>query len=148
MNVICITGRLTADPELKQTSNDVSVTSFSVAVRRPHSKEATDFLNVTAWRQSAEYLCRYAAKGNQVSISGMLTTRSYEDKNGYKRTVYEIQAENVEILESRRTESRPDVTGEDYGGVSRVPAAASAAYSQGKQSSFADLPSNDDDLPF
>ena len=101
MNNINITGNLTKDIELKSTQSGISVCSFNVAVKRPHTKDTTDFIPVTAWRQNAEYLGRYARKGNRVGISGSLTTRIYEDRDGNKRTAYEILADSVELLESR-----------------------------------------------
>ena len=98
MNKVNLTGRLTADPELKKTQSNLSVCSFSLAVKRPHTKETTDFVSCTAWRQSAEYLSKYARKGDMIGLSGVLTSRNYEDKNGNKRTAWEVQADDVEIL--------------------------------------------------
>ena len=105
MNQINITGRLSAVPELKTTPNGKSVCNFRLAVNRPRTKDTTDWIPCTAWNQSAEYLCKYASKGNRVGISGILTSRDYEDKDGNKRTVYEVLCDSVEILESRSTSS-------------------------------------------
>lgn len=101
MNSISIVGRLTADPELKKTPNGVSVVQVDIAVSRPRTKETTDFLKVIVWRQSADYLCQYGRKGNLVAISGYLTSRNYEDKNGNKRTAYEIVADSVQLCSVR-----------------------------------------------
>lgn len=105
MNIIGITGRLTADPELKKTTNGTSVSQFRVAVDRPHTKDVADFLNVVAWRQSADYLCQYGRKGNMVAVNGYLTARNYEDKNGNKRTAYEIIAENLQLCGGSNNQS-------------------------------------------
>ena len=85
MNSINLVGRLTADPELKTTQSGISVCTFSLAVNRPRVKDTTDFINCVAWRQSAEYLCNYGRKGNLVAVSGVLTSRKYDDSNGNHR---------------------------------------------------------------
>lgn len=118
MNKIQITGRLTTDPELKTTNNDIGVCSFTLAVKRPRTKDTTDFINCTAWRQSGEYISKYGRKGNLVGVSGVLTSRKYEDKDGNKRTTWDVQAEDVEILSSKGeaaepTEAKPDVQFEE-----------------------------------
>lgn len=98
MNSVILMGRLTADPELKHTNNDTAVTSFSIAVDRPMSKEKTaDFINITAWRKTAEFIAKYFHKGSMIAIQGSLQTRRYEDKDGNKRTIYEVVANNVEF---------------------------------------------------
>ena len=91
MNVVCLLGRLTATPELKTTQSGVSVTSFSVAVDRTYqpkgAERQTDFINCVAWRNTAEFLCRYFQKGQRIALQGSLQSRSYTDKNGNNRTV-------------------------------------------------------------
>lgn len=101
MNKICISGRITHHPEQKSTNNGVSVCSFSLAVKRPHTKETTDFINCTAWRQGAEFLAKFAKKGDLIGAVGTLTSRQYEDKDGNKRTAWEVQIDDVEILASK-----------------------------------------------
>jgi single-strand DNA-binding protein len=88
-------GRLTADPELKTTSSGVSVTSFTVAVDRQFKKDETDFINVTAWRQTADFVTKFFRKGSMIAVQGSIQTRSFEDKNGNKRTVTEIIADKA-----------------------------------------------------
>lgn len=100
MNSCNFTGRLTADPEIKKTQNDKSVCSFTLAVKRPRVKDTTDFINFVAWNQSAEYLTKYGRKGMLVEVSGTLTARNYEDKNGNKRTAFEILSDSLGLLES------------------------------------------------
>lgn len=104
LNFAVIMGRLTADPELKTTNSGLSVTSFCVAVDRRYQKDGerqTDFINVTAWRQTAEFVNRYFHKGSMIAVQGSIQTRNYEDKNGNKRTAVEIVADNVSFCGSK-----------------------------------------------
>ena len=98
MNSIHIIGRMGNDPELKTTQSGISVCSFTLAVKRPRVKDTTDWVPVVAWRQSGEYISKYAHKGNLVAVNGVLTTRKYETANGDKRVAYEIVADNVSVL--------------------------------------------------
>ena len=100
MNVISLVGRLTEQPELKQTNGGKSVVSVSIAVDRPFAKDTTDFIPLVVWGQPAEYLSKYGKKGSKVAVSGYLTTRKYEDKSGNKRTAYEVVVNTVELCES------------------------------------------------
>ncbi len=95
INCAVIMGRLTGDPELRTTNSGLSVTSFTVAVDRAFKKDETDFISVTAWRQTADFVTKFFRKGSMIAIQGSIQTRSYEDKNGNKRTAVEIIAENV-----------------------------------------------------
>ena len=107
MNSCNFVGRLTHDPELKKTSRELSVCTFTIAVNRPRVKDTTDFINCTAWRGSAEYLTKYARKGSLVAVSGILISRNYEDKQGNKRTAVEILAETVSFCGGKKQESKP-----------------------------------------
>jgi len=100
-NRIIVIGRLVADPELRATPNGVNVASFRVAVNRPRDKEKSDFFNVVAWRQNAEFITRYFSKGKLIGIEGSLQTRDYTDKEGNRRTAFEIQAERAFFTESK-----------------------------------------------
>lgn len=102
MNNCNFVGRLCADPELRRTQDGTAVCSFSLAVKRPMVKDATDFIDVVAWRQSAEYLVKYGHKGDVVAVSGHLQIRLWEDKTGGKRRSAEVNATSVELLSSRR----------------------------------------------
>ena len=106
MNNINIIGNLTKAPEVRTTQSGISVCSFTLAVRRPRVADTTDFLNCVAWRSSADFLGKYANKGSKVAVSGILTARNYEDKDGHKRTAYEIVADNVELCESRSSNNQ------------------------------------------
>ena len=100
MNCCAFVGRLTADPELKTTNGGVSVCSFSLAVKRPHVKDTTDFPYFVAWRQNAEYLCKYGRKGSTVELTGALISLEYEDKDGNKRKVLEVSVDNLRVSSS------------------------------------------------
>lgn len=105
LNKIMLIGRMTADPELKKTPSDVSVTSFSIAVNRPKNKDGeqvADFINVVAWRGTAEFISKYFRKGSAIFIEGSLQTRTYEDKEGKKRTIYEVLANTVDFMEGKK----------------------------------------------
>ncbi len=100
LNRVILMGRLTTDPEHKQTPNGVSVTSFSIAVERNFADKQTgkreaDFINIVAWRSTADLVCKYFGKGRLIAIEGSIQTRNYEDKNSNKRTAFEVVAENV-----------------------------------------------------
>lgn len=107
MNIIAITGRLTAAPELKQTASGKSVISFSVAVQRPFTKDVTDFLNVTAWEKSAEFVARFFSKGEMIAVDGYLMQRTYEDRSGAKRSTFEIIAQNIGFCGSKSADQKP-----------------------------------------
>ena len=102
MNKVILVGNLTRDPELRETPNGVAVCSFSIAVQRDFAgadgNKETDFFNVTVWRKTADVCGKYLKKGNKVAVIGSLQNRSYEDKDGIKRTVTEIQGSEIEFL--------------------------------------------------
>lgn len=99
LNNIVLAGRITADVELKTTTSGKSVCSFTVAVSR--DKENTDFIPCVAWGTTAEFVSKYFRKGSAICIRGELRTRSYEDRNGQKRTAYEVLAERAMFVESK-----------------------------------------------
>jgi len=101
-NKVILGGRLTADPELKTTPSGVSVTTFTVAVNRRSEKQPADFFDVTAWRQTAEFVTRYFRKASSICIVGSLQTRSWTDKQGQKRFATEIVADEVFFVDALR----------------------------------------------
>jgi single-strand DNA-binding protein len=101
MNSINLIGNICNDIELKKTNSGKFVVSINLAVKRPYTKDTTDFIPCQVWNQSAEYLGQYAHKGSKIGVSGKLTSRQYEDKNGNKRTVFEVVCDSVEICESK-----------------------------------------------
>ncbi|MBE6618401.1 MAG: single-stranded DNA-binding protein [Ruminococcaceae bacterium] len=148
MNSINLIGNICNDVELKQTNSGKSVVQFNLAVNRPFTKDVTDFIPVVVWNQPAEYLSRYARKGTKIAVSGKLTTRKYEDKNGNNRVAYEVVADSAEICEPRGENSA------SVGTNASVPTNSAPTYipdaykpNQGGQASF-ELVEQDDDLPF
>ena len=99
LNVIAIMGRLTAEPELRHTPNGVATCTFRIAVERSFARAGeerkADFIDIVTWRKTAEFVCKYFGKGSLIAVNGSLQTRSYEDKNGNRRTAYEVVADNV-----------------------------------------------------
>lgn len=141
-NLVVLTGRLTADPELKTTPNGISVTSFSIAVNRRYrsgEESQADFINIVAWRQHAEFISKYFKKGNLIGIEGSIQTRKYTDKNGNNRTAFEVVVNNVQFVESKRDGSSAPST------VANEP----ASFSNADSSDFTEIDGGmDDDLPF
>ncbi len=135
-NLVVLTGRLTADPELKTTTNGIPVTTFSIAVNRNYragEEQQTDFINIVAWRQRAEFITKYFKKGSLIGIEGSIQTRRYQDKNGNNRTIFEVVVNNAQFVESKRD-----------GATTNEP----ASYSNADASDFAEIGGMDDDLPF
>lgn len=110
-NLVVLSGRLTADPELKTTPNGVSVTSFSIAVERRYKQgeeRQADFINIVAWRSSAEFICKYFKKGSMIGIEGSIQTRKYQDRDGNNRTAFEVVANNVQFVEFKKADNNSD----------------------------------------
>lgn len=120
-NLAVLTGRLTANPELKTTPNGVSVCSFTIAVDTGYGEnKQTAFINIVSWRKTAELVSKHFVKGSMIGIEGSIQTRSYTDKNGYKRTVFEVVANNIQFVESKKTnvnieaDEIPQSSGSDF----------------------------------
>ena len=160
LNNVVLMGRLTADPELRHTPNDVAVTSFTLAVNRSYVKagaeRVTDFIDVVAWRSNAEFVSKYFHKGQLVAVQGSLQTRSYQDKEGNRRKAFEIVADAVHFAESKK-DSQPTFSG-DTNSVSTTNSESTnnlfeekkeepIAYANGDDDAFKQVPM-DDDLPF
>ena len=105
INSICLVGRLTKDVELKQTGSNTAVATGTLAVNRQfknaNGEKETDFINIVAWRKTAEILSSYASKGSQIGITGRIQTRNYEGNDGKRVYVTEVVAESVELLDSK-----------------------------------------------
>jgi len=151
LNKVMLGGRLTADPELKQTPNGIQVASFSIAVNRrfrsnDNQQPSTDFFNVTAWRVLAEHVVRYYHKGSSIFVIGTIQNRTWTDQQGNKRYATDIVADEVYFVDSRADASAQG----SYSPDSYNNAGASApAYSTpaGAAPNFEEL-KTDDDLPF
>ena len=105
LNKAILMGRLTADPELRKTTSGTSVTSFTLAVNRDFKKDGqqeTDFINCVAWKNTAEFVCKYFQKGQQAAVDGSIQTRSYTDKDGNKRTAFEVLVNNIYFTDSKK----------------------------------------------
>lgn len=159
LNVAVLVGRLTADPELRHTPSNVSVTTFTIAVPRSYTKPGeerqSDFIDIVAWRNNAEFVCKYFRKGQLIAVEGSIQTRSYEGKDGIRRKAFEIVSNNVHFTDSKRNNS--GFEGEPSGAVldtepSPYGAAAPekpAAYEKGDEADFQTIESDSDpDLPF
>lgn len=110
MNIIAITGNLTSDPEVKMTQNGDSVCSFTVAVKRPHTKDKTDFIDCVAWKNKAEFVGKYFSKGKKIELSGYISTRVYESQ-GTKRKATELICEDVSF--GGKKDDEPKATDRD-----------------------------------
>ena len=112
MNKVILVGNLTRDPELTETPSGVAVCRFAIAVSRDYANadgtRETDFFNITVWRGRAENCGKYLKKGNKVAIVGSLQNRSYEDKDGIKRNVTDVVANEVEFLTPKNAQSEDD----------------------------------------
>lgn len=103
-NNVNLTGRLTADPELKTTLSGIYVSTFSIAVKRrvrTDEEQQSDFINIVAWSQQAEFVSKFFHKGNLIGIQGRIQTRKYTDKNGNNRTVFEVVADDIQFVEPK-----------------------------------------------
>ena len=164
LNQIVLMGRLTRDPELRRTQSGLAVASFTLAVDRDFGQKGadkqTDFIDIVAWRQTAEFVSKYFAKGRMAVVSGRLQIRDRNDKDGNKRRSAEVVADNVYFGDSKRDQSGSQ-GGYDQSYGNRGGYAASS-YSQPEQSSygagygsnqsagstFAEFSEDDGDLPF
>ena len=111
LNYTALQGRLTTDPELKHTPTGTAVTTFSLAVERSYAAQGkereTDFIDIVAWRNTAEHICKYFKKGKMMVVEGSIQTRNYTDKEGKKRKAFEISADNVHFCgDAQRENSR------------------------------------------
>lgn len=147
MNICALTGRFTTDPELKTTqSGGVSVTSFCLAVDRKYQPQGeerkADFIDCVAWRNTADFICKYFSKGSMIAIEGEIQTRMFEDKNGNKRKATEIVVSNVSFCGSKSE-------GSSRNNVDINPENDPLNYVQNNLNQFEDLGNaDDDDLPF
>ena len=149
LNKVVLAGRMTADPELKQTPSGVSVLSFTIAVNRSYvsknseqGERQADFINVVAWRNTAEFISKYFRKGSAICVSGSIQTRSWQDQQGQRRYATEVVADEATFVESRsESTSQSSYTPDAY---TQAPSFSS---NPGSAPNFEDH-NTDDDLPF
>ena len=146
MNKVCLIGRITKDPEIRYTANDIAVATFSLAVNRTFKNAdgeyEADFINCVAFRNSAELLSKYVYKGDQLGIEGHIQTRNYDDKDGKKVYVTEVLVDSLDFLQNKREQSN------DTKITETTTQAATEAVDPYKD--FGEIVENDDnlDLPF
>ena len=149
LNKVVLAGRMTADPELKQTPSGVSVLSFTIAVNRSYvsknsdqGERQADFINVVAWRNTAEFISKYFRKGSAICVSGSIQTRSWQDQQGQRRYATEVVTDEAMFVESRsESTSQSSYTPDAY---TQAPSFSS---NPGSAPNFEDH-NTDDDLPF
>ena len=145
INCAVIMGRLVADPELRTTGSGISVSSFTVAVDRSFVRQGeerqADFIDVIAWRQTAEFICKYFRKGSMIAIQAHIQTRMYEDKNGNKRKAVELVADNARFCVSKHDSGSSYPRNDGF-----APAQPAPSYATADESDFKEIP--EDDLPF
>lgn len=150
LNSAILIGRLVNDPELRTTPNNVSVTSFRIAVDRNYQKQGeerqADFIDIVAWRQTADFVTRYFRKGSMIAVQGSIQTRSYEDKQGNKRTAVEVVADNVSFCGSKAENGKKENVNNNLN-VS-PPDDNTPSYSSSYNADFEPLDDEDDDCPF
>lgn len=155
LNVIVLMGRLTRNPELKVTTSGVSVTTFDIAVDRNYTKGAekkTDFFTVTAWRNTAEFICKYFHKGEMIAVQGSLQTGSYTGKDGKSHKTYEVVASNVSFCGDFHNGANPGTVAPgsvgSAGASSSTAADHSAASASGPEPEDDEIYGDGSDLPF
>lgn len=142
LNSIVLTGRLTADPEIRNTDNGTSVLSFSLAVQRnykPKDEEnyPVDFINLVAWRGTAEFISNYFKRGSLITVEGSLESRKYTDKDGNNRTAFEVKVDRAHFCDSGNRQNG-----------NRNNAPASTPTPADFVADFSSVRAGDDDLPF
>lgn len=139
-------GRLTRDPELRHTQNGTAVVTFSIAVERDRKKKdaekETDYIDVVAWRNTAEFVSKYFSKGRMAVVEGRIQVRPWTDKEGHRRTAVEVVADNIYFGDSKKSEGGSGQGQGGYGGYDGEP----GGYSE--PGSFSELDDEDGDLPF
>ncbi len=144
LNKAILMGRLTRDPEIKYTANNIAVCTFTLAIDRRYAKpgeeKQTDFINIVTWRQTAEFVSKYFVKGQQVAVEGRIQTRTWDDPEGQRRYFTEVVANEVFFADSKRDGG--------YGDVSEGPGYQDANLG-GQSGAEGFTPIDvDDDLPF
>ena len=144
LNCVTLMGRLTADPILKTTTTGKEVCQFSIAVDRNHTQQGdkkSDFINIVAWNSAAKFVESYFKKGSMIAVQGSIQTRNYEDKNGNKRTAFEVVAQELSFCGNKAeggkkppAEPQPDCDGTGY-------------FSNASVADFEEI-ADDEDMPF
>lgn len=143
INSVVLMGRLTFDPELRTTPSGVSVVQFQVAVDRNFQRQGeerkADFIDVTAWRQTAEFISRYFRKGSMIAVEGSIQTDNFTDNSGNKRKSVRVVANNVSFCGSKA---------ESAANTNPAYSQPAPSYASADNSDFEEIVDDDDDLPF
>lgn len=148
MNKVILMGRLTRDPEMRQTPNGITVCSFSIAVNRRFAKEgqqSADFINCTAWRQQAEFICKYFRKGSMIAVVGQLQSRSWENQEGKRQYSTEVMVDEVYFTGSK---NETHTQGSDFGGAQAPQLSHDDGFGSIDNMGFQAIDGSEDDLPF
>jgi len=149
MNKVILVGRLTKDPELKHTNNNIPVIQFTIAVNRIYQNKSgekqADFINCVAWRQQAENLAKYMTKGSLIGVDGQIQTRNYDDANGVRRYITEVICDNIHFLESKSSRKESN---NDYNNYNDYNQQNSSNYNQQNNSNYSQKDSRQDKDPF
>ena len=156
MNVVCLMGRLTADPEVRQTPNGISVCSFSIAVDRfANGERKADFINCVAWRANADNIARFFKKGSMIAINGSIQTRQYQDKDtGKNRTAFEVLVDRFHFTGNGAGAQGTSNYSQNYSSGYSQPARqtennfSASTFSTGDLDGFSTVATDDGDLPF
>ncbi|MBO5790395.1 MAG: single-stranded DNA-binding protein [Clostridia bacterium] len=149
LNKVVLAGRLTADPELKQTQSGIAVLSFTLAINRRFQKSAdgqapqqqADFITCVAWRQTAEFISRYFHKGSCLCVTGSIQTRSWQDQQGQKRYATDVVVDEAMFVDSKGENGAGGFGNDAYG-------ASSFSTGAGDAGKFEDVNTEDNFLPF
>ncbi len=152
MNKVILVGNLARDPEMRQTPNGVSVARFTVAVSRRFSRDGqpqTDFINCVAWRQQADFLCRYFQKGSGIQLCGSIQSRSWDGQDGKRQYATEVVADELSFNGPKRQSQDGGFQSAGQGGYSAPPVQEQPAFDGGfDDGGFTDIDGSEDDLPF
>ncbi|MBR4723398.1 MAG: single-stranded DNA-binding protein [Clostridia bacterium] len=150
MNKVILMGRLTRDPEMRQTTGGIQVCSFSVAVNRRFAKDGqqnADFINCTAWRQQAEFICKYFHKGSMIALVGSLQSRSWENQEGKRQYATDVVVDEVYFTGSRQ-ESNTGAQEGGYNMTQPAPQQEADVFGDIDSMGFQTIEGSEDDLPF
>lgn len=149
LNCVTLIGRLTADPELRTTTTGKSVATFRIAVDRAFVKQGeqrqADFITIVAWGSTADFVSKYFSKGSTIGIQGSIQTRNYEDKDGNKRTAFEVLAREVSFCGGKNENSSTQP--ENSATETSTETSTASGFSTALPSDFEEIP-DDEDLPF
>ena len=152
MNIACLVGRLTKDPELRTTTSGISTCTFTIAVDHWNSstnQNEADFIQIVAWRNTADNVCKYCKKGSQVAVNGRISSRSYDAQDGTKRYVTEVVANNVTFVGGKNGSApSSEESGTDYGMSSSSEVEPMDLAEDPYKDFGSEVTLSDDDLPF